>query len=339
DMDAISLATRNEIFSLVVKENISDNIHKPSFAQEKVSPYNMPVATEELQFLDFSLVDIDGDTDLDLFTLAIGGEAFQIDYYENIQCVESREELFIDICEGSVYEGYSQSGVYIDTVQNSQDCDSIRTLNLTVHPVYDQTQRYMKCDGDTLYLGDQVITSSGNYLTTLKSIMGCDSTITANVTFYLIDASVTLDENELSTVQGYETYQWINCTTGEDITGQTSEIFTPEQTGSYAVRITTATGCIKTSDCIEVVVSSIEQQILSSKIEVYPNPTNGQFLLKNSTGKKIDRFRIIDFNGRNIKDLLFPKNLQFTIEGIVPGCYLVLVTLGDYVIPKKLIII
>ena len=335
DMDVISLAVRNEAFTLVVKENISENKHRPSFSDEMITPYNMPEMTDDYQFLDFSLIDIDGDSDQDLFIPAITDDGFMLDYYENVECATSREEIFIEICEGSIYEGYDQSGVYTDTYSNSEGCDSIRTLNLTVHPIYDLSERYMRCDGDTLILGDQSITTSGNYVTTYQSSKGCDSTVTANVTFYIIDASVTLNENELSAVQGYDDYQWINCTTGEDIAGQTYATFTPEESGSYAVRITTPTGCEETSGCMEVVVSSTEYLMLSKGIGIYPNPSNGQFIINNFTGQRIDRINVIDFEGRNLKELLIGNDDHFNIQELSPGGYLILVKIGEYIIPKK----
>lgn len=37
-------------------------------------------------------------------------------------------------CEGKPYEGYSESGTYVDTLVSSFGCDSVRTLHLTVLP-------------------------------------------------------------------------------------------------------------------------------------------------------------------------------------------------------------
>ena len=338
DMDVISLAVRNEALSLAVKENISENKHRPVFSDEMLTPYNMPVITDDYQFIDFSLIDIDGDTDMDLFIPAITDDGFQLDYYENVQCVTLREEIFVEICEGSTYEGYTQSGVYTDTYTTSEDCDSIRTLNLTVNPSYDLSERYMKCDGDTLIFGDQTITASGNYIATYQSSKGCDSTVTANVTFYMIDASVTLNESELTAVQGYDNYQWINCTTGEDITGQTNAIFIPEASGRYAVRITTPTGCVKTSECVEVVVSNTEYLKLSKGVDIYPNPSSGQFIIKNLTGTQIDRINVIDFNGRKLKELIIDNDSRLNIQELSPGGYLILIQMGEYIVPKKVLI-
>lgn len=51
------------------------------------------------------------------------------------ECVAGTIETNIDttICEGEAYQGYSQSGVYVDTFLLGSGCDSIRTLQLTIN--------------------------------------------------------------------------------------------------------------------------------------------------------------------------------------------------------------
>ncbi len=90
-----------------------------------------------------------------------------------------------EICEGTPYtfgsESLDSSGTYVDTLESATGCDSIVTLNLTVHPVYDHTFDEQICDGTGYTFGDTSLTTSGTYVKTFASVEGCDSTVTINL--------------------------------------------------------------------------------------------------------------------------------------------------------------
>jgi gliding motility-associated-like protein len=75
------------------------------------------------------------------------------------------------ICNGTSYLGYNLSGTYTDTFTLSNTCDSIRIINLTVHPTYYDTSKVTICFGNS-YQGN---TASGTYVSTYQTINGCDS--------------------------------------------------------------------------------------------------------------------------------------------------------------------
>ena len=75
------------------------------------------------------------------------------------------------ICEGSSYEGYIASGVYIDTLTSMAGCDSIRTLTLTVKPKAVSAISMSICEGQS-FAG---YSSGGIYHDTLIAANGCDS--------------------------------------------------------------------------------------------------------------------------------------------------------------------
>ena len=75
------------------------------------------------------------------------------------------------ICEGTSFEGYSASGIYIDTLASSAGCDSIRTLNLLVKPRATSVITQTICEGESF----EGYTTSGNYHDTLIAANGCDS--------------------------------------------------------------------------------------------------------------------------------------------------------------------
>lgn len=82
------------------------------------------------------------------------------------------------ICEGDTTEGYTTSGIYIDTLNTVLGCDSIRTLNLTVLPKSVLTLTQTICEGDSVF----GYTQTGIYIDTLTAANGCDSIRTINLT-------------------------------------------------------------------------------------------------------------------------------------------------------------
>lgn len=94
--------------------------------------------------------------------------------------------LNINICEGENYllgaKTLMASGIYKDTLQTANSCDSVIILNLAVHSVYNKSTTDTICDGDTYLFGDQTLTSSGIYAHTFETAHGCDSAVTLTLT-------------------------------------------------------------------------------------------------------------------------------------------------------------
>nr|MDQ3017638.1 hypothetical protein [Bacteroidota bacterium] len=102
------------------------------------------------------------------------------------------------ICEGNMYEGYSVSGSYTDTLMTQSGCDSIRKLELTVTLMLSPTVTATICEGQ-FYEGYFL---SGIYQDTFVSTAGCDS-------IRILDLSVTSEiflQEEISICQG-QVYQ------------------------------------------------------------------------------------------------------------------------------------
>lgn len=95
----------------------------------------------------------------------------------------------VQLCPGEAYffagQSLSQEGLYRDTLQNTDGCDSIITLNLTV---------LASPTGDTLFVEQPMGTSydflgrsyaaEGIYPVVLSNINGCDSTAFLSLSFY-----------------------------------------------------------------------------------------------------------------------------------------------------------
>ena len=86
------------------------------------------------------------------------------------------------ICSNSNYNFngrlLSASGIYYDTLQAFNSCDSLITLNLQLLPVYNQAINAVICPGTAYAFNGQNIATPGNYIDTLTSVSGCDSILT-----------------------------------------------------------------------------------------------------------------------------------------------------------------
>ena len=109
-------------------------------------------------------------------------------------------ELTEEICDYETFtvgtSTYNTSGVHIDTLSSAvTGCDSIVTLNLTVHPTLFTELTEEICDGESFSVGASTYSTSGNYADTLSSaVTGCDSIITLNLTVHPIEMTVLTEE-------------------------------------------------------------------------------------------------------------------------------------------------
>ncbi|MBK7958327.1 MAG: hypothetical protein IPK03_09525 [Bacteroidetes bacterium] len=123
---------------------------------------------------------------------------------------------------------YFVSGIYHDTIKQVNGCDSILEVNLHVVPIptpISYSQFFKLCQGDTLILPNNKITTAGTFIDTFKNIAGCDSAyITAivsikNKSFTTIDTSFCKGEK---IIVGSKTY---------------------DSTGNYTIKLTNYLNC------------------------------------------------------------------------------------------------
>ncbi len=90
------------------------------------------------------------------------------------------------ICEGDSVifygETYKQAGVYPDIlVPADEGCDSLLTLNLEFGAIFEGSDFYNICDGDTLFLDGEEHFETGIYDHFLLTEKGCDSVVHVNL--------------------------------------------------------------------------------------------------------------------------------------------------------------
>ena len=134
-------------------------------------------------------------------------------------------EISIDStsCDSIFWAGdwLTSSRTYNDTLQNIGGCDSIVTLNLTIHNAASSDTTATACVMLITWRG-VTYTSSGTYYDTLQTQTGCDSVVTLNLT---INNSTSGD----TTATACDSFDWYGNT-------YTS-------TGTYSETLQTINGC------------------------------------------------------------------------------------------------
>ena len=85
----------------------------------------------------------------------------------------------VEICAGDTILFHGQilttAGSYLDTLASSTGCDSIVSLDLIVHDVYNTMISHSICEGDTVNVAAKQYFTTGSFVDTLTSQFGCDS--------------------------------------------------------------------------------------------------------------------------------------------------------------------
>jgi gliding motility-associated-like protein len=105
--------------------------------------------------------------------------------FNNVFYQPNKTNYTIAICQGQNYGGHNTTGIFTDTLVGYNGCDSIRTVNLTVKPVFNTTVTTSICPGQN-YAGH---TTSGTFTDIYTAINGCDSTRILNLTVYPVIAT------------------------------------------------------------------------------------------------------------------------------------------------------
>ncbi len=220
---------------------------------------------------------------------------------------------------------YTNSGSYTATLSNAAGCDSIATLNLTITSGSSSSSTITACNSYFWSATGQTYSNSGTYETTLTSQAGCDSILTLNLTVNTLNAMLFQTDNVLTASPSGGTYEWLNCTTGAPIVGETGQEFIAMTNSDYAV-VVSLNGCSDTSDCVTVDNADIDQHFLES-ISLYPNPTDGEFTLDLGEFKDNLVITLRDVRGRLLQsnDYKNVKSIEMFIE-YPTGMYFVEIT-------------
>ena len=233
------------------------------------------------------------------------------------------------------------AGLYVDTLLTMVGCDSIIETEVFVNPASQQTLVDSICDGDSYILpGGTIVTTTGIYVDSFLTSLGCDSIIETDLTVITLDTGVTLTINTLTSEQSNATYQWLDCGSGiVPIGGATGQSYTPTLDGSYAVMVSQG-GCTDTSACVTVIVIGVEESDFSQQLSVYPNPGAGWFRLDLGEELWEVNVEVWDAQGKRVwkKREEGIREMELDLNDVSSGMYFVRVAAGNRVGMVKLLV-
>lgn len=195
-------------------------------------------------------------------------------------------------------------------------------------------------------INGEVYTQSGQYFQELLTQNNCDSLLEISLNFSNTSVDIMETEGVLSTTidinQG--TIEWIDCNTNTVISSENTETFSPTYSSIYAAILSTE-NCTFMSDCIEVIISSVDDYTNNSEFSVYPSITESSFVVKlseqklknsklsmiDSKGSIIERFNISESASGKINVLLKPE--------VSAGLYFLILETSDGTISRKIIVL
>jgi hypothetical protein len=218
---------------------------------------------------------------------------------------------------------WTSSGNYVDTITSGTGCDSILNIALTINQSTTGSLTTTACNKYVSPSGNNTWTTSGTYSDILTNAKGCDSVLTINLTISVVDTQVFQNGIVLSAWATGATYQWLDCANGyAPVSGATGQTFTPTANGSYAVQLN-KNGCIDTSACYTVTGVGINEE-QANFFALYPNPANGEFIIKPIQTIEQGTLRIYTVSGRLVFESVLEGMTEVRVSPTLPaGVYVV----------------
>lgn len=169
---------------------------------------------------------------------------------------------------------------------------------------------------------DSAYTTDGIYVRHFPNLLGCDSMVTLNLSFYQLDPMINVNGFTLGVASSFTTYQWLK--NGVIIPNATGSTYHVTEDGDYQVIVTNGNNCIDTSDKYNVSNTSIDNtSLLARQISIYPNPTSDILQINSPVDVHIHLYSI---EGRS---MLSANTATISIGNLAKGIYMLHVTDTD----------
>ena len=224
----------------------------------------------------------------------------------------------------------TQSGIYSNILMSVDGCDSTVSIDLNIVNSTTQTFFYSLCPNDTIYINNNMYSSTGVYYDIILDSLGCNDTLIYDITSVNNPtASISLSNDTLtgSGSGGIQPYSYLWNTS------EISSFIIANNSGLYSLQITDANNCI--SDTASYIVNFLSfNKELYNGFNAYPNPTdeNITISIENYYGKI--KTEVYDLIGNK---LLITNKTNISLRDYSKGIYILKVAYGDRVEELKVI--
>ena len=219
---------------------------------------------------------------------------------------------------------YTSSTFIRDTLKTVQGCDSIYTIDLTIHQSVVVSDSITACNSYS-YNGE-ILRSSGDYSYDYSTADGCDSIYQLHLEIIDLSDSVIVDGRRLIAYDSTASYQWLECADHFILTGDTNQTFEVISDGAFAVEVSKGQ-CIDTSNCIQMLISSTNGSLFS-KVLVYPNPNDGLIFIELPQRTEFVHVKLYSIQGVLVHSerIMWQTELQVAVPDLHGWYYLKLET-------------
>jgi len=196
--------------------------------------------------------------------------------------------------------------------------NTVRNTLLDVVPENDTTRLQVESCSYSYILNRRTYTESGRFYQVFSREANCDSVVVLNLVLQALDTTISQTGNTLTANEGGAhglnvSYQWVDCDNGNaPISGATSQNFTPESNGNYAV-IISREGCSEMSACQNVSTVAIDPDF-QEELRYYPNPSTGLLEIELGAYYSACRIEIINTVGQVLKQEEFGMSDKVSVH-------------------------
>lgn len=246
----------------------------------------------------------------------------------------------------------NMAGAIFSTGSFQQTVDFNPAFDTVNHTSYGESDLFLHkmdyCNPSTRVLDDTICSpltiegitydKSGTYKQTITGPSGCEEFLTIKLDVRSLDNSITASGYVLTAVQTGVKYQWIGCKDKNEIPGATGQSYITLGNAQYAVTIFDG-HCRDTSVCYDMTIHpplSIEEIEDRKKVQVFPNPNKGNFVIQCSDNMIGADARIYNLLGQKIANFTV-QNTQTNYE-LCSGFYILEIRNGLEKISRRIIV-
>ena len=260
---------------------------------------------------------------------------------ESIQTTDVRTECTsFTWVDGIEYTSDNNSATHTFEGGAANGCDSIVTLDLTIINPTTGTDIRTECSGFTWIDGVEYVADNNTAMHTIigGAANGCDSIVTLDLTITTVDITTNTTDSEIQSNVVGAAYQWLDCNDNmSEIDGETSQSYTASADGNYAVQIT-ENGCVDTSACTEITTFGIDDNYGIQNVQVYPNPTAGDFTI--SIGGNVNSTEVVIYSAVGqviVKKQINTNETVINLQDYSNGIYFIEIQNGENVMTTRII--
>ncbi|MCF8246997.1 MAG: T9SS type A sorting domain-containing protein [Saprospiraceae bacterium] len=233
------------------------------------------------------------------------------------------EEQFVSICEGQTFEWngstYTQSGIYEQIFPSVSGCDSLVRVFLDVEYSPIVSTILTICEGENIMIGDSVLMEPGNHEIILTDSLGC---IQHWGVLLIVKANyeIEIDSNYIPPI----------------VIGGVSH----SDDFTFSFTFSSVDGCdsIVNYNFHPLVGSS--EEVAEQCINVFPNPSNGHFIIENKMPSEPLDVEVWDRVGRLVfaEKTKVVERSKFDISELPSGVYWLKIRLLGEIFAKRIVL-